>query len=66
MRYTSEEIKWYGYSFSEACKLLQKQIDAENKIIPLKQIYRSQLIEKLRAANLDDSSESTIPKIGYV
>ncbi|KAJ8936298.1 hypothetical protein NQ318_001491, partial [Aromia moschata] len=61
--YTTEEIKWYGYSFTEACKILQEQLDSEKKVIPLKHVYRSELIEKLKAAKLVPTSDQPIGDI---
>ncbi|KAG5886496.1 hypothetical protein JTB14_014679 [Gonioctena quinquepunctata] len=56
--YTREEIEWYGYTFSQACKIMQERLDAENraKIVPMKHLYRAQLLEKLKAASLNDPS----------
>ncbi|XP_019866841.1 39S ribosomal protein L28, mitochondrial [Aethina tumida] len=53
--YSSEEIKWYGYSFTEACRILQESLDqkAAAEIVPLKHIYRAQLIQKLKNNELD-------------
>ncbi|XP_023026533.2 mitochondrial ribosomal protein L28 [Leptinotarsa decemlineata] len=55
--YTREEIEWYGYSFDEACKIWKDKMEAENqkKIVPLKHVFRSQLIESLKAASSSDS-----------
>lgn len=36
--------------------MLQEQIDAESKVVPLKHVYRSQLIEKLKAAKIEEAS----------
>ncbi|XP_056634302.1 39S ribosomal protein L28, mitochondrial [Diorhabda sublineata] len=57
--YTSEEIDWYGYSLTEACRIFQTKIEAEeqSKIVPLKQVYRAELIEKLKAASISESAE---------
>ncbi|KAJ8969984.1 hypothetical protein NQ317_007031 [Molorchus minor] len=56
--YTPEEIKWYGYSFYQACEMLQEQLEAEKKTVPLKHVYRAKLIENLKAANLEKSEQS--------
>ncbi|XP_044256011.1 39S ribosomal protein L28, mitochondrial [Tribolium madens] len=55
--FTSEEIEWYGYSFAAACKKLEASIEAQNKPIPLKHVYRSQLIEKLKEAGIREATE---------
>lgn len=55
LQYTPEEIEWYGYSFNGACKKLQETIEAQNKIVPLKHVYRSELIEKLKAAKIAEA-----------
>ncbi|KAJ8912258.1 hypothetical protein NQ315_008849 [Exocentrus adspersus] len=57
--YTPEEIKWYGYSYTEACKMLRKQMSEQVKVVPLKQVYRSQLIEKLKAEKIEAASASS-------
>lgn len=59
-QYTSDEIKWYGYSLSDAIKLLQKQMEIEEreKIIPLKHIYRAELVDKLKAEAAKDLTEN--------
>ncbi|VEN50174.1 unnamed protein product [Callosobruchus maculatus] len=64
--YTTEEIEWYGYSLQEALKILKQQIEEEerSKIVPLKQIYRAQLIEKLKAASLSELADSKAGEIG--
>ncbi|CAH1173574.1 unnamed protein product [Phaedon cochleariae] len=66
--YTPEEIKWYGHSFSQACKILQEELDAESKnnIVPLKQVYRAQLIEKLKAVSLDETTSGDTSNIKTV
>nr|CAH7741029.1 unnamed protein product [Callosobruchus chinensis] len=64
--YSTEEIEWYGYSLQEALRILKQQIEEEerSKIIPLKQIYRAQLIEKLKAASLSELTETKAGEIG--
>lgn len=51
LQYTTEEIEWYGYSFKDACKKMEERIKEQNKPVPLKQMYRLQLIEKLKATS---------------
>lgn len=58
--YTSDEIDWYGYSFTEACKRIQKQIEEQETIVPLKHIYRAQLIDKLRAASIEEAMDQSL------
>lgn len=60
LQYTSEEIKWYGHSITEAVKMLKKQMELEEKekIVPLKHIYRAQLIDKLKAEALTEMTEN--------
>ncbi|XP_060530744.1 large ribosomal subunit protein bL28m isoform X2 [Cylas formicarius] len=58
--YTAEEIDWYGYSLTQACKKLEKQME-EEKAIPLKQIYRVELLQKLRAEKTNQSEHSSPP-----
>ncbi|CAG9765566.1 unnamed protein product [Ceutorhynchus assimilis] len=58
--YTSEEIDWYGYSFSEACRRIEKQMEEQQTVVPLKHVYRSQLIDKLRAANIEEAMDESL------
>lgn len=46
--YTREEVEWYGYTFPEACKKMEALLAEQKKLIPLKHIYRANLIEKLK------------------
>ncbi|RZC33535.1 39S ribosomal protein L28, mitochondrial, partial [Asbolus verrucosus] len=55
--YTSEEIEWYGYSFTAACKKLEASLEAQKQPVPLKHIYRSQLLQKLKEAGIKEASE---------
>ncbi|KAK6644424.1 hypothetical protein RUM43_000691 [Polyplax serrata] len=53
-----EELEWYGLSFQEACR---KQIEIEKAkqreaIIPLKYLFRSQLIEDLKAQGINTNN----------
>lgn len=54
-QYTKEEIEWYGWSYWEACKKMRDTIKKETAPVPLKQIYRQRLIEKLK---LDENVEA--------
>ncbi|XP_030767817.1 39S ribosomal protein L28, mitochondrial [Sitophilus oryzae] len=58
--YTSEEIDWYGYSYTEACNRIQKQMEEGEKKVPLKYIYRAELIDKLRAAKLEEAMSQSL------
>lgn len=64
-QYTPEEIKWYGYSLSQAVNILKQQLETEEqaKIVPLKHIYRAELVNQLKA---QAASESEQVKIEYV
>lgn len=55
--YTPEEIEWYGYSLTEACNILKHKMEAEEKakIVPMKHVFRAELIEKLKAASLNET-----------
>ncbi|KAB0799009.1 hypothetical protein PPYR_06889 [Photinus pyralis] len=48
--YTPEEINWYGYSFEDACTKYKNLIETQNPVVPLKVVYRAELIEKLKTA----------------
>ncbi|CAG9859297.1 unnamed protein product [Phyllotreta striolata] len=56
--YTPEEIEWYGYSLAQAVSKfkVQQEKEKEESTVPFKQIFRAQLIEKLKAASLDESN----------
>ncbi|XP_068628214.1 large ribosomal subunit protein bL28m [Battus philenor] len=57
--YTPEEIEWYGLTWYEALTKVAKQKEAENKPVPLKNIYRKKLVEKLKAAETEDKNNAT-------
>ncbi|KAK9886888.1 hypothetical protein WA026_019146 [Henosepilachna vigintioctopunctata] len=57
-KYTAEDIEWYGYTFPEACKKMQVILDKQNEAIPLKHIYRSALIEKMKATSESDDTNN--------
>lgn len=56
--YTPEEIEWYGLTWYEALNKMAKQKEAANKPIPLKNIYRKNLVEKLKAAGIEGKKAS--------
>lgn len=51
--YTPEEIDWYGLSWYEALCKLAKQKEAANRPVPLKNLYRKNLVEKLKEAGIE-------------
>lgn len=55
LQYTSEEIEWYGYSYNEAINKVKESIEAADKPVPLKHVYRSELIEQLKAAGIKEA-----------
>ncbi|VVD03440.1 39S ribosomal protein L28, mitochondrial [Leptidea sinapis] len=63
--YTPEEIDWYGLTWPEALNKVAKIKEAANKPIPLKNVYRKNLVEKLKEAAIeaktptDDMSSTT-------
>ncbi|KPJ20381.1 39S ribosomal protein L28, mitochondrial [Papilio machaon] len=57
--YTPEEIEWYGLTWYEALSKVAKQKEAQNKPVPLKNIYRKKLVEKLKAAESEDKNDAT-------
>ncbi|XP_050362931.1 39S ribosomal protein L28, mitochondrial [Nymphalis io] len=54
--YTPEEIEWYGLTWYEALSKVAKMREAANKPVPLKSLYRKNLVEKLRAANKESDN----------
>ncbi|XP_063379905.1 large ribosomal subunit protein bL28m [Cydia fagiglandana] len=56
--YTPEEIEWYGLTWYEALCKVAKQKEAASRPVPLKNVYRKNLVEKLRAAGIDGSPAS--------
>jgi len=58
--YTSEEIDWYGYSYAEACRRIEQQIEEQKVVVPLKHLYRAQLIDKLRAASIEEAMSQSL------
>ncbi|XP_013174965.1 PREDICTED: 39S ribosomal protein L28, mitochondrial isoform X1 [Papilio xuthus] len=57
--YTPEEIEWYGLTWYEALSKVAKQKEAQNKPVPLKNIYRKKLVEKLKEAESEDKNDAT-------
>lgn len=55
-QYTPEEIDWYGLTWYEALSKVAKQKEAANRPIPLKNMYRKNLVEKLKAAGIEAST----------
>lgn len=51
--YTPEEIDWYGLTWYEALSKVAKQKEAANRPVPLKNVYRKNLVEKLKAAGIE-------------
>ena len=51
-----EEADWHGLSFGEAChkQLILDRVEEEKEAIPLKQIYRKDLHDKLQQGLMDD------------
>lgn len=56
--YTPEEIDWYGLTWIEALNKVARLKEAANRPVPLKNIYRKNLIEKLKEAGIDGSEAS--------
>ncbi|KAJ4450845.1 hypothetical protein ANN_02276 [Periplaneta americana] len=50
--YNAEEIDWYGLDFFEAIKKQMSIEESMNKPMPLKILYRAELVEKLQAAGI--------------
>lgn len=53
--YSAEEIEWYGLTWEEAIKKMKHIVDAENPIVPHKELFRSRLIEQLRAVGIEEA-----------
>lgn len=53
--YTSEEIDWYGLTYTEALKKLQAQMRAENPVVPHKVEFRMKLIDQLKKAGIKEA-----------
>lgn len=58
-QYTPEEIEWYGLSWYEALSKIAKQKEAANKPVPLKNMYRKALVEKLKAVEIEENTKGT-------
>lgn len=54
-QYTPEEIEWYGLNWAEAIKKMSRIVAAENPIVPHKDLFRSKLIEQLRAVGIKEA-----------
>lgn len=60
--YTRKEIEWYGLTFKEACIKWSLQKAQLNKVEPLKQKYRLDLIKSLRKHKIRESMQTTVLK----
>ena len=51
-----EEADWHGLSFNEAChkQLVLERIEEGKGVVPMKEIYRSELLDKLKSGLMDD------------
>lgn len=58
-QYTADEIEWYGLTFKEAIAKIKQQMKAQEKHEPHKHLFRSRLLEQLRAAGV---KEAQIPE----
>ncbi|KAI5641945.1 39S ribosomal protein L28, mitochondrial [Phthorimaea operculella] len=56
--YTPEEVEWYGLTWFEALSKVVKQKEAANRPVPLKNVYRRNLVEKLKAAGIEGTKSS--------
>lgn len=55
MQYTPEEAEWYGYNLYEATNKIAeiREMEAENKIVPLKHELRAKMIAEFKAMGMD-------------
>lgn len=51
--YTAEEIDWYGLNFFEAIKKQMNLEEVQNAPVPLKTVYRAELVQKLQEAGIE-------------
>lgn len=63
-QYSPEEIEWYGLTFAQACQkfIRKKEIEA-GKPKPLKCVYRSELIDKLRQVGISGEVKDADGKV---
>ncbi|XP_077292581.1 mitochondrial ribosomal protein L28 [Arctopsyche grandis] len=67
--YTPEEIEWYGLTWGQAIQKIHWQQQVVNAPKPLKQKYRSQLIEQLKIhgiAEAQDGSPEQMPGHSWI
>lgn len=50
--YTKEEIDWYGLSFEDACRKFGREQREKEEIVPLKVLYRAELLKTLQEQKL--------------
>lgn len=62
-QYTPEEVDWYGLTFPEALAKLKQEMQERESTIPHKTLFRSQLIEKLKQAQLNDGADTQLSDI---
>lgn len=55
LKYTPEELEWYGLSFPKACEKIKKikEEEAIRSIKPLKHEFRQRLYEQLKDIGVD-------------
>jgi hypothetical protein len=51
-----DEADWHGLSFNEAAhkQLILERLESEKRVVPLKEIYRKDLYDKLKRGMMDD------------
>lgn len=54
-QYSSEEIEWYGLTFAEAIAKVKRQLQEQERTVPLKMELRSRLLEQLRQAGVKEA-----------
>jgi len=58
--YSAEDIEWYGLTMNQAVHKMILIKEKNNIPVPLKQKYRSQLIEKLKEAGIAEAQEAQL------
>lgn len=62
-QYTTEEIEWYGLTYTEAIDKIQSQLDSQEDKRPHKLIFRQKLIEQLKEAGIREAQGSELQGI---
>lgn len=59
-QYTRQDIDWYGLTYEEAVDKYLRETKYSVEPVPLKHKYRSELIAKLKQANIAEAVDADV------